>query len=133
MNVMPCILLTFLSTMVILAMYQASKLRVRLLQQSRPSDHNVKRKHNRTTLMLVSVVLFSVITVMPYDILIMVSVLNKDFHKEVYSNLDEFKDLIILLNSAVIFVLYCIMSKKFRDTFKNLFVVNFKCHKHSVT
>ncbi|KAH3832981.1 hypothetical protein DPMN_106277 [Dreissena polymorpha] len=132
MNVMPCILLTFLSTTVILAMYKASKRRVRLLQQTRPSDHNVNRKHNRTNLMLVSV-LFSVIIVMPYGILIMVSVLNKDFHKEVYSYLDEFKDRIILLNSAVNFVLYCIMREKFRDTFKNLFVVNFKCHKHSVT
>ncbi|XP_052261337.1 sex peptide receptor-like [Dreissena polymorpha] len=71
MKVVPCILLTLLSAIVILAMHQASKRRVRLLQQTRPSDHNVNRKHNRTTWMLVSVVLFSVITEMPHGILIM--------------------------------------------------------------
>ncbi|XP_052217946.1 sex peptide receptor-like [Dreissena polymorpha] len=72
MKVVPCILLTLLSTMVIQAMYQASKRRVRLLQQARPSDHNVNRKHNRTTWMLVSVVLFSVIIELPHGILLMV-------------------------------------------------------------
>lgn len=34
-------------------------------------------------------------------------------------------DLLVLLNSAINFILYCIMSQQFRDTFTNLFVCNF--------
>ncbi|KAH3806509.1 hypothetical protein DPMN_134830 [Dreissena polymorpha] len=107
--------------MVILAMYQASKRRVRLLQQTRSSDHDITREHTRTTWMLVSVVLFSVITQMPHGILIMVSGLNNDFYNAVYMKLGNLIDLFTLLNSVVNFVLYCTMSQKFRDTFKNLF------------
>ncbi|XP_052779502.1 G-protein coupled receptor dmsr-1-like [Mya arenaria] len=127
MKVAPCILLTLLSSMIILTMHQASKRRVRLLQQTRSSDHDVNHEHNRTTWMLVSVVLFFVITEMPQGILAMVSGLNDHFFYEYYSNLGDVMDLLVLLNSAVNFVLYCIMSQQFRDTFKNLFVVNWPC------
>ncbi|KAH3880490.1 G-protein coupled receptor dmsr-1-like [Dreissena polymorpha] len=127
MKVAPCILLTLLSSMIILTMHQASKRRVRLLQQTRSSDHDVNHEHNRTTWMLVSVVLFFVITEMPQGILAMVSGLNQYFFVEVYGNLGDVMDLLVLLNSAVNFVLYCIMSQQFRDTFKNLFVINFRC------
>lgn len=127
MKVAPCILLTLLSSMIILTMHQASKRRVRLLQQTRSSDHDVNHEHNRTTWMLVSVVLFFVITEMPQGILAMVSGLNEHFFTTVYSNLGDVMDLLVLLNSAVNFVLYCIMSQQFRDTFKNLFVMNWMC------
>ncbi|KAH3806511.1 hypothetical protein DPMN_134832 [Dreissena polymorpha] len=132
MKVVPCILLILLSTMVIVAMRQASERRVRLLQQTRPADHDTNHEHTRTTWMLVSVVMFSVLTEMPHGILVMVSGLNKAFFKEVYSKLNDVIDLLILLNSAVNFVLYCIMSHKFRYTFKNLFVVNLRCGKRKV-
>lgn len=128
MKVAPCILLTLLSTMIILTMHQASKRRVRLLQQTRSSDHDVNHEHNRTTWMLVSVVLFFVITEMPQGILAMISGLNEKFFSEIYSNLGDVLDLLVLLNSAVNFILYCIMSQQFRDTFKNLFVVHWMCH-----
>ncbi|XP_060590984.1 G-protein coupled receptor dmsr-1-like [Ruditapes philippinarum] len=124
MKVAPCILLTLLSSMIILTMHQASKRRVRLLQQTRSSDHDVNHEHNRTTWMLVSVVLFFVITEMPQGILAMISGLNDHFFEEIYSNLGDVLDLLVLLNSAVNFILYCIMSQQFRDTFKNLFVLH---------
>jgi len=127
MKVAPCILLTLLSSMIILTMHQASKRRVRLLQQTRSSDHDINHEHNRTTWMLVSVVLFFVITEMPQGILAMVSGLNEDFFKNIYTNLGDVLDLLVLLNSAVNFILYCIMSQQFRDTFKNLFVVTWTC------
>ncbi|XP_045164658.2 G-protein coupled receptor dmsr-1-like [Mercenaria mercenaria] len=129
MKVAPCILLTLLSSMIILTMHQASKRRVRLLQQTRSSDHDVNHEHNRTTWMLVSVVLFFVITEMPQGILAMISGLNDHFFQEIYSNLGDVLDLLVLLNSAVNFILYCIMSQQFRDTFKNLFVLNWMCQR----
>ena len=127
MKVAPCILLTLLSSMIILTMHQASKRRVRLLQQTRSSDHDVNHEHNRTTWMLVSVVLFFVITEMPQGILAMISGLNDKFFTNVYSNLGDVMDLLVLLNSAVNFILYCIMSQQFRDTFKSLFVMKWPC------
>ncbi|KAL4226465.1 G-protein coupled receptor [Mactra antiquata] len=124
MKVAPCILLTLLSSMIILTMHQASVRRVRLLQQTRTNDHDVNHEHNRTTWMLVSVVLFFVITEMPQGILAMISGLNEQFFTEIYSNLGDVMDLLVLLNSAVNFILYCIMSQQFRDTFTNLFVLH---------
>jgi len=127
MKVAPCILLTLLSSMIILTMHQASKRRVRLLQQTRTSDHDINHEHNRTTWMLVSVVLFFVITEMPQGILAMVSGLNERFFTNIYSNLGDVMDILVLLNSAVNFILYCIMSQQFRDTFKSLFLMNWMC------
>ncbi|XP_052233139.1 uncharacterized protein LOC127845998 [Dreissena polymorpha] len=91
MKVVPCICLILLSTMVILAMHQASKRRVRLLQPTRPSDHDANHEHTRTTWMLVSVAMFSA------------------WHfSYVYSKLNDVIDIFILLNSAVNLVLYYI-------------------------
>lgn len=128
MKVAPCILLSVVSTLIILTMKRASERRVRLLKQTRASDHDVNHEHNRTTYMLVSVVLFFVITEFPQGILAMISGLNDHFFNEIYSNLGDVMDLLVLLNSAVNFVLYCIMSQQFRDTFRSLFVGKWMCY-----
>jgi len=125
MKVVPCILLTFFSSVIILTMFQANKRRVRLRQKTSSSDHDINHEHNRTTWMLVSVVLFFVITQMPQGILAMISGLNEEFFEKIYANLGDVLDLLVLLNSAVNFILYCSMSQQFRDTFKNLFIVVF--------
>ena len=128
MKVAPCILLSVVSTLIILMMKRASERRVRLLKQTRASDHDVNHEHNRTTYMLVSVVLFFVITEFPQGILAMISGLNDHFFDEIYSNLGDVMDLLVLLNSAVNFILYCIMSQQFRDTFRSLFVGEWMCY-----
>ena len=128
MKVAPCILLSVVSTLIILTMKRASERRVRLLKQTRASDHDVNHEHNRTTYMLVSVVLFFVITEFPQGILAMISGLNDHFFDNIYSNLGDVMDLLVLLNSAVNFILYCIMSQQFRDTFRSLFVGKWMCY-----
>ena len=128
MKVAPCILLSVVSTLIILTMKRASERRVRLLKQTRASDHDVNHEHNRTTYMLVSVVLFFVITEFPQGILAMISGLNDHFFDDIYSNLGDVMDLLVLLNSAVNFILYCIMSQQFRDTFRSLFVGKWMCY-----
>lgn len=127
MKVAPCILLSVISTLIILTMKRASERRIRLLKQTRASDHDVNHEHNRTTYMLVSVVLFFVITEFPQGILAMISGLNDHFFDDIYSNLGDVMDLLVLLNSAVNFILYCIMSQQFRDTFRSLFVGDWMC------
>lgn len=125
-KIAPCILLTILSTLIIMTMHQASVRRKRLLSQSN-SRHNeeMSSEHNRTTMMLVMVVLFFVVTEFPQGILAGISGLNDTFFNQVYSNLGDVMDLLVLINSAINFLLYCIMSQQFRDTFKNLFMCSF--------
>ncbi|XP_069142004.1 G-protein coupled receptor dmsr-1-like [Argopecten irradians] len=121
-KIAPCVLLVILSACIIYKMNEASKRRQRLLQQSGRHNEEALAEHNRTTMMLVAVVLFFVLTEFPQGILAAISGLNETFFQNVYSNLGDIMDLLVLINSAINFILYCIMSKQFRDTFKNLFV-----------
>ncbi|XP_071082633.1 G-protein coupled receptor dmsr-1-like [Haliotis cracherodii] len=122
-KILPCILLVFLSTLLILAMQRAKRRRARLLGKvSRASDHDHQsNEHNRTTAMLVAVVMFFVITELPQGILALIGSMSSDLW-EVYIILGDLMDILVLINSAVNFILYCIMSQQFRNTFKNLFI-----------
>lgn len=124
-KIAPCVLLTILSGCLIMTMHEASKRRQRLLQHAGRHNEETSAEHNRTTMMLVTVVLFFVITEFPQGILAGISGLNPNFFVTVYSKLGDIMDLLVLLNSAINFILYCIMSQQFRDTFTNLFVCNF--------
>lgn len=121
-KIAPCVLLTILSLCIISAMREASKRRQRLLQQCGRQTEEASAEHNRTTMMLIAVVLFFVITEFPQGILAGISGLNENFFNNVYSNLGDIMDLLVLINSAINFILYCIMSQQYRDTFKSLFV-----------
>ena len=122
-KVLPCIVLAYLSMLLIIAMQQAKKRRARLLNNiSRVIDHDSSSEHNRTTKMLVAVVLCFVITELPQGVITWISAVDEVFFENVYVQLGDFMDILVLINSAVNFILYCIMSQQFRDTFKSLFV-----------
>jgi hypothetical protein len=123
-KILPCVLMAFLSTLLIVAMQQAKKRRARLLNKvSRIVDHDHQSsEHNRTTYMLVGVVICFIITEIPQGILAWISAVNTNFWSAVYVHLGDLMDILVLVNSAVNFILYCIMSQQFRNTFKSLFV-----------
>lgn len=122
-KILPCILLAYLSTLLIIAMQQAKKRRARLLNNvSRIINHDSASEHNRTTMMLVAVVLCFIITEIPQGLVAWISAVDQDFFNNVYIHLGDLMDILVLINSAVNFILYCIMSQQFRDTFKSLFV-----------
>ncbi|RUS82540.1 hypothetical protein EGW08_009712 [Elysia chlorotica] len=122
-KVLPCIVLAYLSMLLIIAMQQAKKRRARLLNNiSRVIEHDSSSEHNRTTKMLVAVVLCFVITELPQGVIAWISAVDEVFFKNVYVQLGDFMDILVLINSAVNFILYCIMSQQFRNTFKSLFV-----------
>lgn len=122
-KILPCILLAYLSTLIIIAMQKAKKRRARLLNNiSRVIDHDSSNEHNRTTMMLVAVVLCFIITEIPQGIVAWISAVDTYFYHNVYIHVGDIMDILVLINSAVNFILYCIMSQQFRDTFKSLFV-----------
>lgn len=122
-KILPCILLAFLSSLLIIAMQQAKKRRARLLNNiSRVIDSDGSNEHNRTTMMLVAVVLCFIVTELPQGIVAWISAVDKQFFDNVYTLLGDLMDILVLINSAVNFILYCIMSQQFRNTFKSLFV-----------
>ncbi|CAI9729656.1 sex peptide receptor-like [Octopus vulgaris] len=119
MKVAPCTFLTILSAILIHAMHKAEKRKARLHSQgSRATQESSSTESNRTTKMLIAVVLSVVITELPQGILALISGINQDFFSNVYVPLGDVMDILVLINSAINFILYCIMSQAFRKTFR---------------
>ena len=73
-------------------------------------------------MLLVAVLILFLVTEFPQGILGLLSgVLEKCFFFVCYPPFGEMMDLLALINAAVGFVLYGLMSKQFRTTFKSLF------------
>ncbi|RZF42710.1 hypothetical protein LSTR_LSTR001505 [Laodelphax striatellus] len=124
-KIIPCIALTILSLRLVCALMDAKKRRQKLTSSSsRKSVKNLdkERQTDRTTRMLLAVLLLFLITEFPQGILGLLSaVLNKQFFNECYISLGEVMDILALFNSAINFILYCAMSRQFRTTFSILF------------
>ncbi|XP_053382201.1 G-protein coupled receptor dmsr-1-like [Mercenaria mercenaria] len=121
MKILPCILLTFFICRIIHTMYRSEKQREQLQEQARLSTHGRHRDNIRTTRMLIAVVLICVLTEMPQGIFALISCLDDRFFEDIYSNIGDILDLLVLFNSSVNFILYCSMSRQYRDTFRKLF------------
>jgi len=88
---------------------------------------------DRTTVLLVVVVLTFVVTELPQGVLAFLSGLDScagltlsadgsSVFDNVYVPLGDVFDLIVLVNSSLNFILYCVMSAQFRATFQRLFL-----------
>nr|QNH74783.1 putative myosuppressin receptor V [Homarus americanus] len=76
----------------------------------------------RTTSMLLVVMLLFLLTEAPNGVLTGLSlVYGHDFFNDCYIQLGDFMDLLALINSAINFVLYCVMSEQFRGTFVSIY------------
>lgn len=77
---------------------------------------------DRTTKMLLAVLLLFLLTEFPSGILTLLSgFLDDDFFQHVYQPLGEILDILALINSGINFILYCVMSRLFRKTFTKIF------------
>ncbi|XP_060069535.1 G-protein coupled receptor dmsr-1-like [Ylistrum balloti] len=120
-KLVPCIMLTLLTLLLITAMHRAYKRRVALKNQGKKEDTDKHNEHNRTTLMLLAVVVLFLITELPQGILTILSSSIKGFFDSVYMPLGDLLDIVALCNNAINFVLYCGMSTQFRKTFFEIF------------
>lgn len=123
LKVFPCILLSLLSLLLILAMRRAgrNRLKLRSAVARRGSERCLDSDQNRTTWMLVAVVLSFVAAELPQGIIALLSGIQYDIFDTVYVPLGDIWDILVLVNSAVNFVLYCTMSRQYRTTFKQIF------------
>ncbi|XP_058796703.1 G-protein coupled receptor dmsr-1 isoform X2 [Phymastichus coffea] len=138
-KLLPCLVLTVISCRLIQALYSA-KARKRLLcppvgaiAMSQVSSRT-ERRADRTTRMLVAVLLLFLITEIPQGVLGLLSaVLGDCFFRSCYHSLGEIMDILALFNGAINFILYCSMSRQFRTTFGRLFKPNLNVGKWQQT
>ena len=116
-KLLPCALLTILTILLIIAMTKANKRRMQLKSQGRKDESERAREHNRTTMMLLAVVGLFLLTEFPQGILTLCNIFIENFVTDVYWPLGDLLDIMALLNNSINFVLYCTMSRQFRDTF----------------
>ncbi|KAJ8915745.1 hypothetical protein NQ315_004557 [Exocentrus adspersus] len=146
----PCVLLTVLTYKIITALLETRRRRMKLLASNNQYEEmNGKHKHNtiqmykenqadRTTKMLVTVLLLFLITEIPQVIIgigAIGAIFGEMFLADCYKNLGDVMDMMALTNSAINFILYCTMSRQFRVTFREMFRVKmlFCCHKRRPT
>ncbi|ESO91469.1 hypothetical protein LOTGIDRAFT_105773 [Lottia gigantea] len=123
-KLIPCFLLTILSILLVKTMKDAEKRRKKLLSKPMKGSDDPRRpsKTNRTTRMLLAVVILFLVTEIPQGILNLISGIEEDFFDNVYTPLGDLMDILALINNGINFILYCTMSKQFRDTFIKLFL-----------
>ncbi|XP_037046567.1 sex peptide receptor isoform X2 [Bradysia coprophila] len=130
-KLLPCLVLTVISFILIRVLCQAAKRKVKLKGYSQPTPNILNSGHrpsrcekrtDRTTMLLVAVLLLFLITEFPQGIFGLLSgILPKCFFIRCYQLFGELMDLLALINAAVGFVLYGLMSKQFRTSFKAVF------------
>lgn len=123
-KIIPCISLTVLSTMLISALVDTKRRREALSSGSRKTQRLAEkdRQTDRTTRMLLAVLLLFLITEFPQGVLVLLSIrYGQDFFTDCYQKFGEMMDMLALINSAINFMIYCAMSRQFRKTFSQLF------------
>ncbi|VDM42452.1 unnamed protein product [Toxocara canis] len=112
-KVIPCVLLLFLSIGLMMKLHNASKKRRALLKKNSGSAKKRAHASDRTTTMLVCILVVFLITEMPQGILaILNAIYTTHVHMYIYFHLGDILDLLSLLNSSINFVLYCVMSSR---------------------
>ena len=152
-KLVPCIGLTILSLLLVKTMRESNKQRlllkqkrtnttdpvfsldaaaagneVRLLPEKPEAADHRDRATDRTTRLLLCVVILFLLTEFPQGILTLLGgILSEAFVDEIYIPLGDLFDIAVLINSGVNFVLYCTMSEQFRDTFAQVFLSRCRC------
>ncbi|XP_071566171.1 G-protein coupled receptor dmsr-1 [Temnothorax nylanderi] len=139
-KLIPCVALTGLSIKLVKVLLEAKQRRKKLTTKNtaikmgngkgnacekpkkRRKGNDKERQTDRTTMMLLAVLLLFLVTEMPQGILGLLSViLGPSFFNTCYMMLGDVIDILTLINSAINFILYCAMSRQFRTTFNQLF------------
>lgn len=125
-KLLPCIILTIFSCLLIRELMRARKRKVELLRKMSAGQNkqsSAEKQATRTTHMLLAVLLLFLLTEFPQGILSLMSgILGKAFLLQCYQKLGDLMDILALINSSMNFIFYCSMSTQFRTTFQGLFM-----------
>lgn len=113
-KIIPCVLiLVFSGSLLYLMGVKAARRRQRL---------SSTRQSLKTTRMLLVVLILFILTELPQGILLLLSATVPGFSDTVYYYLGELVDFVALLNNAINFILYCLMSQQFRNKFLSIYI-----------
>ncbi|XP_045163841.1 G-protein coupled receptor dmsr-1-like [Mercenaria mercenaria] len=109
---MPCVLICVFGCFLLKTLRQSQQLSesLKLTATSRRM-----RAHKRTTVMLLAIITMFIISELPSAILVLISVFQEGFFMDYYMLFADTLDMLSLTNNAINFIMYCIMSRQFRD------------------
>ena len=120
-KIVPCILMTIFSGSLLISLNINGRKRRRRLSAVRPNNNRRDNQQAKTTQMLLVVIILFLVTEFPHGLLILISTTVPNFYQTVYVSLGDLMDLLALINNAVNFLLYCIMSSQFRSKFLKMY------------
>ncbi|CAF3002219.1 unnamed protein product [Rotaria socialis] len=146
-KLIPCMLLLLFSFLLVQQLRSALKQSQHVHRTSTANISKEKRKgrlhgrkrekeNRRTTLMLVIVCALFLVTELPQGAILFLTFLSKhnsNYYFQIYQHLGDTFDILALINNSVNFILYCLMSKAFRDTFQQTFCFIQKFAPHQPT
>ena len=113
-KIVPCVLILVFTGTLLYNMAVKTRRRRRRL--------SLQRQHANTTRMLMVVLILFVVTELPQGVILLLSATVPGFFDGVFYNIADLTDFVSLLNNAVNFVLYCVMSQQFREKFVQMYV-----------
>ncbi|KAK3735029.1 hypothetical protein RRG08_001819 [Elysia crispata] len=124
-HLIPCVSLAVMTALLVHTMRMAERRRRELQLQNEQAECRRLRDSNRTTLMLVIVVVTFLLVELPLGLLMVLHILRQTFYlsiirSDILSILSLLSNFFILLSYPLNFFIYCGMSKQFRTTFKSL-------------
>nr|ANO39031.1 GCR057 [Schmidtea mediterranea] len=123
MNVIPCLLLTVFILSLIVAVRSAEKHRRVLLQTSQKKESRRSKEFYSTSKMLLVVLCLFLIVEIPNGIAITLYMIQKSFssnnsNDSFWGKMNSICNILIIFSYPLNFVIYCIMSRNFRETLK---------------
>ncbi|KAI1287273.1 Sex peptide receptor [Halotydeus destructor] len=124
----PCAALVVLNLLLFSALREAQRKRDKLFKENRKSECRKLRDSNCTTLMLIVIVSVFLATEIPLAICTLLHVAQNALNiviadYEILNSTILFTNFFIMLTYPVNFAIYCGMSRQFRETFKDLFLL----------
>lgn len=129
LKLIPCIILAIISVALIKALHSTTQRREKLQNftnnlntKKNAKLRRIRRRADRSSHMLIAILFLFLLTEFPQSILGLLSgILGRCFFKNCYHVFGEIMDILALINGAINFILYCAMSKQFRQTFAEIF------------
>lgn len=111
-KLLPCILICVFGCLLLRTLRQSQQLTESL---KLTSTSRRMRAHKRTTVMLLAIMTMFMISELPSAVLVLISVFRDGFFMDYYMLFADTLDILSLINNAINFIMYCIMSRQFRD------------------